>query len=149
MLHGIRQCSHFDTGASRAFPAGDVFLVYPGDDGTPRSSIRGEVLREAMEDMRILDLVEEKLGRDRALKIIHEDFPGDMNFEKYPLDPEYYVRLREKAAGGIGVLNYNGTYPFAVSHRYTPKSWAAWYISRLIMGARWVPRSSPYQMKSR
>ncbi|GHV50813.1 hypothetical protein AGMMS49579_05010 [Spirochaetia bacterium] len=92
----------FDTGASRAFPAGDAFLVYPGDDGKPRSSIRGEVLREAMEDMRILNLVEEKLGRDWALKIIHEDFPGEMSFEKYPLDPEYYVRLREKAAGALG-----------------------------------------------
>jgi hypothetical protein len=92
----------FDTGASRAFPAGDAFLVYPGDDGKPLSSIRGEVLREAMEDMRILNLVEETLGRDRALKIIHEDFPGDMNFEKYPLDPEYYGRLREKAAEALG-----------------------------------------------
>lgn len=86
------------TGGLKDWPAGDPFLVYPGDDGKPLSSIRGEVHRESLEDMRILSLVEEKAGRDAALAIIHEDFPGEITFENYPLEPSYYTGLREKAA---------------------------------------------------
>jgi hypothetical protein len=80
----------------RAWPAGDPFLVYPGDDGKPLSSIRGEVHRESLEDMRLLRLLEEKIGREAVLTLIHEDFPDKITFEQYPLDPEYYFRLREK-----------------------------------------------------
>ena len=41
-----------DTGES--FHSGDAFLVYQGPEGQPFSSIRLEVLREAMEDLRVL-----------------------------------------------------------------------------------------------
>ena len=88
----------FKTGGLRDWPAGDPFLVYPGEDGRPLSSIRGEVHRESFEDMRILSLVEAKAGRDVVLKMIHEDFPGKLTFENYPLEPQYYTRLRERAA---------------------------------------------------
>jgi len=86
------------TGGLRDWPAGDPFLVYPGEDRKPLSSIRGEVHRESFEDMRILALVEERAGRDAVLKMIHEDFPGKLTFENYPLEPHYYTRLRERAA---------------------------------------------------
>jgi hypothetical protein len=86
------------TGGLKDWPAGDPFLVYPGEDRKPLSSIRGEVHRESLEDMRILALVAEKAGREAALKIIHEDFPGEITFDNYPLEPSYYTGLREKAA---------------------------------------------------
>jgi hypothetical protein len=86
------------TGGLKDWPAGDPFLVYPGEDRKPLSSIRGEVHREGLEDMRILALVEEKAGREAALKIIHEDFPGEITFDNYPQEPSYYTGLREKAA---------------------------------------------------
>ncbi|MDR0311987.1 MAG: DUF4091 domain-containing protein [Treponema sp.] len=82
-----------------AWPAGDPFLVYPGEDGKPLSSIRGEVHREGFEDIRLLCLLEEKIGRESVLALIHEDFPDKIHFEHYPLEPEYYFRLREKAVG--------------------------------------------------
>lgn len=88
----------FKTGGLKDWPAGDPFLVYPGDDRKPLSSIRGEIHRESLEDMRILSLVESRKGRDSVIKLIHEDFPGKLNFEHYPADPDYYLRLREKAA---------------------------------------------------
>jgi hypothetical protein len=75
----------------RAWPAGDPFLVYPGENGKPLSSIRGEIVRESIEDMRLLSLVEEKAGRETALALIHEDFPGPLTFEHYPLEPGYYA----------------------------------------------------------
>ena len=89
------------TGGHRDWPAGDPFLVYPGDDRKPLSSIRGEVHRECFEDMRILALVEAVAGREAAMKIIREDFPGEMTFTNYPLEPAYYTGLREKAAAII------------------------------------------------
>ncbi|MDR3145757.1 MAG: DUF4091 domain-containing protein [Treponema sp.] len=89
----------FDQSGMHHVPAGDSFLVYPGQDGKPLSSIHGEVIREAIDDIRVLELVEERFGRDRAVKLLYEDFSGAMTFEHYPLDPSYYTRLREKAAG--------------------------------------------------
>jgi hypothetical protein len=88
----------FKTGGLKNWPAGDPFLVYPGPDRKPLSSIRGEVHRESLEDMRILSLVEAKAGREAALRIIHEDFPGELSFTNYPLEASYYTGLREKAA---------------------------------------------------
>lgn len=96
---------YFDTSASRSFPAGDPYLVYPGADGKPVSSIRGEVFRQAIEDMRLLNLIEEKKGRQWTVDLIHEDFPEKITFERYPCFPEYFFNLREKA---VSVLNTNG-----------------------------------------
>jgi hypothetical protein len=35
-------------------------------------------------------------------KLIHEDFSDVITFEHYPLNPLYYLRLREKAADILG-----------------------------------------------
>jgi hypothetical protein len=88
----------FKTGGLKDWPAGDPFLVYPGDDRKPLSSIRGEVHRESLEDMRILALVEATAGRSAVIKILHEDFVGELTFDNYPQEPLYYTGLREKAA---------------------------------------------------
>ena len=82
----------------RAWPAGDPFLVYPGENGRPLSSIRGEVHRESLEDYRLLQLAEEKTGRNKIISLINEEFRGPLSFEHYPLENEYYYRLREKIA---------------------------------------------------
>ncbi|GHV70601.1 hypothetical protein AGMMS49928_19020 [Spirochaetia bacterium] len=86
------------TGGLKDWPAGDPFLVYPGENRKPLSSIRGEVHRESLEDMRILAMVEAKAGRDAALEIIHQDFLGELTFDNYPQEPSYYTGLRERAA---------------------------------------------------
>jgi hypothetical protein len=88
----------FKTGGLKDWPAGDPFLVYPGPDGSPLSSIRGEVHRESLEDMRILALVEEKKGREAAVNLIQSGFSGELSFENYPQEPAFYTGLREKAA---------------------------------------------------
>ncbi|MDR0451112.1 MAG: DUF4091 domain-containing protein [Treponema sp.] len=93
---------YFKTGGLKNWPAGDPFLVYPGADGRPLSSIRGEVHRESLEDMRILALVEEKHGREAALRIIREGFAGELSFENYPQEAAFYTGLRERAAKLLG-----------------------------------------------
>jgi hypothetical protein len=92
----------FKTGGLKNWPGGDPFLVYPGADGRPLSSIRGEVIRESIEDMRVLALVEARLGREASRALIKEGFPGELSFERYPLEPAFYTGLRERAAELLG-----------------------------------------------
>lgn len=80
------------TDAGEAFPSGDAFLVYPGPDGTPWDSIRGEVLKEAQQDLRLLQLCESRIGRERTLAILREE-GGEMTFTEYPREAKFFSRL--------------------------------------------------------
>lgn len=83
------------TDASLAFPSGDAFLVYPGNDG-PISSIRFEVLREAFQDIRALNLLEELIGRDQVLSLLDAALEQEITFDSYPLENNLLLDLREK-----------------------------------------------------
>ena len=80
------------TDAGEAFPSGDAFLVYPGPGGTPWDSIRGEVLKEAQQDLRMLQLCESRIGRERTLALLQEE-GGEMTFTGYPRDAAFFSRL--------------------------------------------------------
>lgn len=88
----------FDTHASYTFPSGDSFLVYPGTDGVCWSSLRGEVMRQVMEDYQALTALEEAAGRERVLALIREDWDKPFTFRSYPVDDSYFYRLRRKIA---------------------------------------------------
>ena len=62
----------FNTHASYAFPSGDAFLVYPGPDEKPMSSIRAQVQREALDDLNALTTLESVIGRERVVALIME-----------------------------------------------------------------------------
>ncbi len=79
-------------------PGGNSFLVYPGDDGTAWESIRLNVLRMAMDDMRALSLYESKFGKEATRRLILEDTDGELTFVHYPTDPDYLPNLRDKIA---------------------------------------------------
>ena len=79
-------------------PAGDCFLVYPGTDGKAWESLRINALREAVDDIRALELYEQKFGREAAEALIAEDAGCELDFLTYPTDPEYLIGLREKIA---------------------------------------------------
>ena len=79
-------------------PGGNSFLVYPGDDGTAWESIRLNVLRMAMDDMRALSLYESKFGKEATHRLILEDTDGELTFVHYPTDPDYLPNLRDKIA---------------------------------------------------
>ncbi len=90
------------TDAGGNFPAGDAFVVYPGKDGEAVCSLRLKVFREALQDMRALDLLEKLTDRETALGII-----GDITFKEYPHNPEFLFETREKINSEIAKNSRN------------------------------------------
>ena len=85
----------FNTHADYAFPSGDTFLVYPGADGKPLSSIRAQVQRQALDDLRALQALENKVGRERTVALVKEGWDGPFDFSHYPRSADYFTKLRE------------------------------------------------------
>ena len=84
------------TDAEFFVPSGDSFLVYPGDDGTAWESIRINALREAMEDMRLLDLCAERIGREATEAIVTDTAGYKITFTEYPMETNFLNRLRDR-----------------------------------------------------
>ncbi len=83
------------TDAGGAFPSGDAFLVYPGEDG-PVESIRLKVLFEAMQDMRALQLLEQYIGFDHVVAFIEDDLPYELSLTRYPRSESWLLSKRER-----------------------------------------------------
>ena len=81
------------TDGEGAWPAGDPFQVYPGQDGQPLESIRMAVTREAMQDLRAMQWLESLAGRDFVLALFGD---RSLTFTDYPHESEYLLELREK-----------------------------------------------------
>ena len=88
------------TDAEYFAPAGDAFLVYPGDDGTAWESLRANAMREAMEDLRMLNLCEEKIGREQTEALIREAFGKELTFDTLP-DKDFLPKLRKTVIAHI------------------------------------------------
>lgn len=86
----------YDTHGDYSFPSGDAFLVYPGPDGETWSSVRAQVLLEGLQDMRALQRLEEKTGREQVLELIYEEQDGPFTFRDYPASAGWLYRLRER-----------------------------------------------------
>ena len=84
------------TDADGGFPSGDPFVVYPAADYTAYSSIRLEIFMEALQDLRALGNLEEKMGRDFVTSLIGEGVDGTITFTDYPIDAGYIRSLRKK-----------------------------------------------------
>ncbi|WP_320130636.1 DUF4091 domain-containing protein [uncultured Sphaerochaeta sp.] len=84
------------TDGNKAFPAGDPFLVYPGKDGQPLSSLRNEVQKEAFFDLRYLCMLESRIGREKVIELVKSEQNCSFTFTDYPRAPEYLLQLREK-----------------------------------------------------
>lgn len=79
------------TDADGWVPAGDPFQVYPGEDGHPVPSIRWMVVREAMQDLRALELLSEKAGFDTVNQLLHS-----ITLTEYPQCANELLALRRK-----------------------------------------------------
>lgn len=82
--------------ADGGFPAGDPFLVYPGENGIPEESIRLMVQDEAINDYRALYALESRMGRDKVLELIRQEAGMELSFRQYPKGNEFILSLREK-----------------------------------------------------
>lgn len=103
--HNQRSYDYVDpfgcTDAEYFAPSGDGFLVYPGTDGEAWESLRLTSMREAVDDIRALELCESVCGRETTEKLISEGVEGELTFKNYPRNNEYLINLREKIALAI------------------------------------------------
>jgi len=79
--------------AGGAFPAGDSFSVYPGEDG-PIASVGLELFLEALQDLRALELLEERIGREETEGLYETIEYRD--FAKCARRPEEVLELRRR-----------------------------------------------------
>ena len=80
------------TDADCAFPSGDAFTVYPyGDGAIP--SLRQKVFANALEDIRLLTLLENKIGRDGVIEAIDRIAGMDVTFKRYPKHDRFFDEL--------------------------------------------------------
>jgi len=84
------------TSGDRAFSSGDSFIVYPGKN-KPIPSLRGYILKTAFQDITILKMLEETMGRDAVLSFIEEEASGKVTMTDYPRNDEFLPQLIEKA----------------------------------------------------
>lgn len=82
--------------AGGTFPAGDPFLVYPGENGYPEESLRLMVQEEAISDYRALCALEAEIGREAVMELIRREAGMELSFRRYPRNAEFILRLREK-----------------------------------------------------
>ena len=83
------------TSADGCFPSGDGAIVYPGKN-TVYSTIRGEAMFEAIQDMDICFALEEKIGRNAVIKMIDDAAGMDVHFNRYPKGGAFLENLREE-----------------------------------------------------
>ncbi len=83
------------TDSGKAFPSGDPFVVYPGEDG-PLDSLRFEVFHDALQDLRALNRLEEKIGREKVIELLEEGLEEPISFSVYPRDAEWLLDKREQ-----------------------------------------------------
>lgn len=81
-----------ETDADCSFPSGDAFSVYPYKDGAI-PSLRQKVFGNALEDMRLLSLLEEKIGYDRVVELIERVAGMTVTFDEYPHDEQFFDKL--------------------------------------------------------
>ena len=81
------------TDADSAFPSGDSFTVYPGKSGAIES-VRSEVFFQALQDMRALTLLCDRIGKKRTIAVVEADF-GIITFFDYPRGTEKMLKLRK------------------------------------------------------
>ncbi|MBR0509238.1 MAG: DUF4091 domain-containing protein [Clostridia bacterium] len=82
-----------ETDAGGHFPSGDSFVVYPGKDGKPLSSLRQKVFFDGLQDMRALQAAEALSSPEAVRELIGETI-GDIDFSRYPMDTAAFRRFR-------------------------------------------------------
>ena len=84
------------TDSDEGFPSGDGFIVYPGRDGRVVESIRYMAIRQAMHDLRALELLESLTDRQTVEQLIQEDLTETLTLTNYPHENGYLPTLRSR-----------------------------------------------------
>ena len=84
------------TDGGRAFPAGDPFSVYPGENGECLESMRLVSFHEGIQDMRALELLADLIGREKVKELIDDTAGMELDFEHYPAGAYFIQTLRRR-----------------------------------------------------
>lgn len=92
--------------AGHAFPSGDAFLVYPHPYGEPVAvnSLRIKYMRQAMQDIRAMELLESYIGKESVLRLLEED-SVPMDFRHYERGDDWILKMRERINGVLDAWN--------------------------------------------
>ncbi|WP_256760509.1 DUF4091 domain-containing protein [Cohnella sp. WQ 127256] len=94
--YSIKRLNPFQiTDAGAAFASGDAYLVYPGEQG-PMESIRLEILYEALQDLRALELLESLIGREQVLSLLESDLAEPITFSNFPRSDLWLLKKRQE-----------------------------------------------------
>lgn len=85
-----------NTADRNVYASGCPFLVYPGEDGKPMESMRLKVLKEAMQDLRALQLLESYTTKEKVQKPIEEAAGEPVEFDWRLPNDEFILNFREK-----------------------------------------------------
>ncbi len=85
-----------ETSAGKWVPAGDAFIVYPGQDGTALDSLRHEVFFDGLQDLRALRALEAKIGRDAVIAMVQDGLNYTIDMKHYPWSADWLLNLRER-----------------------------------------------------
>jgi len=84
-----------DLGGEDWVPAGDTFMVYPDNDGTPLESIRLMSMEEAMQDYRAMKLCEKYHSHDEVVRAIESVLGEEITFKRCTHSEAEMLRVRE------------------------------------------------------
>jgi len=83
-----------ESDAGKAFPSGDAYVVYPGENGAPLNSLRLKVFYDALQDMRALQLLESLCGREKTLALLEKGLDVPLTFKFRPPEEEWLLQKR-------------------------------------------------------
>ena len=82
-----------DTTAGCGFTGGGAFNVYPGKDGKPVASQHYETFSLALQDLQLLQTLEEKIGRDAVIELIHDGLDYQISMNRFPRSIAWFENL--------------------------------------------------------
>ncbi len=84
-----------DTTAGRAFCGGGSFNVYPGKDGHPVDALHYEIFTLALQDHRLLLTLENRIGREAVIRLIHDGLDYTLSLNRYPESAAWLEHLHD------------------------------------------------------
>jgi len=82
------------TDGLQAWPSGDPFSVYPYNNGAIES-LRAVVFYEGLQDRLLLLELEKKIGKEKVKQLVLDLAGGELTFDSYPRNAEFYVKLHD------------------------------------------------------
>ena len=86
---------YITTSADLGFPSGDAFTVYPGQNDV-FYSLRGFVFYDALQDIRLCEMLERYIGREKTVEIIEQEAQMEITFENYPRNDRFIINARNR-----------------------------------------------------